>query len=401
LFRSALQKISLFSEIRNKLLSCISDVAGHNKKKTVKKEGFERLHKILSGTEIRDVNKLAKKCFRSYTPKIVKRFVNQVLDYDSKIYIGSNPMIRFFVPHDHYLKHRELFSEKQGSLKIQGPHHDEWFRNPRECLNIWMAMGRVQKGNGMVIYRDRWGDFIQHNGNREIPIDQSLGNHPVNFSMEPGDILLFHGAHLHTSELNRTDETRFVITSRFTTRQPTFSDEYIWRAFHNSKWVDTPFSFLSQVESYLCLPFLKKISKEVSQTVSKFLSVSGVTDDENQKDRHTATKYQEPIDDGVVEEENMIKIDASRIEEGTIVPVTDEVCVLKENDSLHAFSRFCPHEGADLAKGFPDHSNKSIHCAWHNLCINYQSGEHQCDGLSNLNTYPVTKLHDQMYSVEC
>ncbi|WP_103504831.1 MULTISPECIES: phytanoyl-CoA dioxygenase family protein [unclassified Streptomyces] len=51
---------------------------------------------------------------------------------------------------------------------------------------------------------------------------QELGT-PVRISLDPGDILLFSGDHVHASETNTTDETRCVLTKRVSVAAPRYN----------------------------------------------------------------------------------------------------------------------------------------------------------------------------------
>ena len=81
-----------------------------------------------------------------------------------------------------------------------------------------MAIGHVKEENGMEIYPDMWGqDLPQEGFNMNI---EGLGE-PVRYELTPGDILVFHSRHIHTTVLNHTDQTRIAVTGRicFSTRE--------------------------------------------------------------------------------------------------------------------------------------------------------------------------------------
>ena len=45
---------------------------------------------------------------------------------------------------------------------------------------------------------------------------------PITFDLAPGDMVLFHSHHLHGSELNRTEATRYVVSYRIALGRPRF-----------------------------------------------------------------------------------------------------------------------------------------------------------------------------------
>jgi len=191
---------------------------------------FEKLHEELTAQQIYNLNIDVSAKIPEIGYQITRTFVKDYIGYKDKFYIDNAPVIRFYVPHDFYKANEAVLKDRQGYLRIQGPHHDTWFGHAIEGLNLWMAIGRVKKGNGLSLYPETWGKYIEHNGNFQMPRDQYLGP-SLNFELDPGDLLFFHGEFVHASELNVTDETRYVITTRFSTEPPIFKEG------GNSPWI--------------------------------------------------------------------------------------------------------------------------------------------------------------------
>jgi ectoine hydroxylase-related dioxygenase (phytanoyl-CoA dioxygenase family) len=127
------------------------------------------------------------------------------------------------VPHDVYSGAKEVFNQRLGFLKIQGPHQDNWFGHSTGGINLWMAVSPVDRGNGLLIYQDRWSEEVPHDGNLKMPTRAPVGR-PTNFQLSPGDLLFFHGEHLHSSEINITGNTRVVLTTRLCREKPNFKE---------------------------------------------------------------------------------------------------------------------------------------------------------------------------------
>lgn len=220
--KKLLQNLGFFDAISQMTIQVIADNSSENQAKEVKENGFEKLHNFLSAEQIYKVNDCLSEEIKKISGILVYQFVRKVLNYEKDFYIDNKPVVRFFTPHDYYSAN-PILAGKQGFLKIQGPHHDTWFGHATEGLNIWMAIGRVRKGNGLSIYPEVWGRYINHGGNHRMPKTEYLGV-PINFELEPGDVLFFHGEHMHSSELNITNETRYVLTSRFSIFEPKIID---------------------------------------------------------------------------------------------------------------------------------------------------------------------------------
>lgn len=109
------------------------------------------------------------------------------------------------------------FASREGFLTPRDVHVDSWFNTALNSVNLWMAITPVQRGNGLILYPDAFRRPLLHDGHTLLP-GQHTGD-PVDLALDPGAILLFAG-HLHASQPNATDATRFVLTKRFSAGPP-------------------------------------------------------------------------------------------------------------------------------------------------------------------------------------
>ncbi|MGK5733912.1 phytanoyl-CoA dioxygenase family protein [Streptomyces sp. URMC 124] len=114
----------------------------------------------------------------------------------------------------------EELSGLEGFLTPRDAHIDSWFNTAVNSVNLWMAVGPVRSGNGLLFYPEAYRRPLRHDGHTLVP-GQRTGA-PVDVELEPGDILLFAGDHLHASQPNSTDQTRFVITKRLCVGPPRY-----------------------------------------------------------------------------------------------------------------------------------------------------------------------------------
>lgn len=186
----------------------------------LKEVGFEKMHEVLSGQEIFDANVDICPSSKDIMCELVIKFVRETLGLQ-EFYLDTRPIVRFYCPYDFFDDHKHLFDRRPGAMRLQGPHHDTWFGHATTGINVWVAVGRVKEGNGLSVYPDTWGRYEDHDGKQLMPKDVNLGP-SVNFNVEPGGALLFPGELIHASELNITEDTRFVMTARFSTEAPEF-----------------------------------------------------------------------------------------------------------------------------------------------------------------------------------
>jgi nitrite reductase/ring-hydroxylating ferredoxin subunit len=93
-----------------------------------------------------------------------------------------------------------------------------------------------------------------------------------------------------------------------------------------------------------------------------------------------------------------ITIKASDIPVNGVVPLTEDVCVVRTADGVYALDRVCPHAGADLATGYV--LAGQLRCTWHNLPYDPRTGRQPCASLPHLRTYPVREVDPGIYQVE-
>ena len=388
-FQSVLKKLGYYSKIKDLTLSVIQGEVSTRLADRVKIEGFEKLHLFLNGEQIERVNEKLTQAVKPIVSRLVKSFVRDILGYSSNLYIDSLPVVRFFVPHDIYIENQSRFSKWPGYLKIQGPHHDTWFDHATAGLNMWMAMGRVSKGNGLLIYPEVWGKTIAHDGHRQMPKSQYLGR-PRNFELGRGDLLFFHGEHLHASELNVTTETRYVLTTRFVLKRPKFKEVQQWHPWAASDLVNTKHERFATWHSYFSLGWLKHFLWAVTRKIQKLMGVRSIK--EGSHKRH----YEE----GSKRRSNDMErpFEVTGLQNHELKAISNKVCVLKKEDKLFAFSRYCPHEGADLSKGY--YAGGKIFCPWHGLCFDPEKGTQPCSKIKNLTTYPLEQTSSQIYRMK-
>lgn len=157
--------------------------------------------------------------------------------------------------------------------------------------------------NGLALFPAKWSSEIPHDG-RYRPVREQHFGEPVTFEMDRGDLLLFHGEHVHSSELSSTPWTRVVLTNRFSLHSPK-----IVSASTTSQWSESPVANPAQN------PRLEDMARPFS--VEDF--------------RRT-----------YVPEEGR----------GSVRPLDDRWCELTIGATSRVVSRICLHQGGDLGMGY-------------------------------------------------
>jgi hypothetical protein len=265
--RGALQALGVFDAMHAATIDAVARVASADAAASVGTHGVERLHRFLTARQLFDVLDALTARFTPQTGALVDGFVRGLLCHRGPLYVGGKFWVRFFVPHDVYHASRTLFATKPGHLEILGPHRDSWFTTPTNAVTLWMAMGRVRRGNSMVVYPDAWDRPVAR-VTPTVPSPQRFGE-PTVAELEPGDALVFRGEHLHASEINVTDETRYVLTVRFTASTPRYGEGLYWKPYTDLRLAGSALAPLATLRSRLSAAWVRQRAHEVRGIVRR------------------------------------------------------------------------------------------------------------------------------------
>ncbi len=377
--RGAMQRTGVFDDMVEGSLRGIDKALGPEIAARVRELGFERLHEIVPGNSIPALTEAVYVEALRMAPSLLRRAVPRIFGSDAPFYFERFPNIRFHIPFDAAAAHKQAYKEfgkKRGDGKItaHGPHRDSWLDCPLNSVNIWVALGRVDTGNGLLIYPESYEAPIVRNG-CHIRSDQRPGV-PTNVAMEPGDALVFHGDQLHASVVNHTDSTRHVVSFRLTLDRPRFADTHLQMYAYSPLAVGPlatgPLSFVSEIPASLAVTHFRTRLRQARTLVRRAI---GARTTSSADVAPVAPTAQDPLS-------------ASSLRPGEIRAVDTATCVARLADgSLVAFGRRCTHEGADMSLGYVE--GQRIRCPWHNLPYDMQSGSSPCQALKQLKTYPV------------
>jgi nitrite reductase/ring-hydroxylating ferredoxin subunit len=90
-------------------------------------------------------------------------------------------------------------------------------------------------------------------------------------------------------------------------------------------------------------------------------------------------------------------VDLDNLACGEVRALSRDVIVVRTAAGVRALPRACPHEGADLALGYLD--GDSLHCAWHNLPIDVDTGAQPCRTLTDLQPHRLRRLVGETYEI--
>lgn len=372
--RRRLQACEAFEPLAHASLAGIQEGLGAQVAKRVEQAGFERIHEVVAPEDLPALTKAVYERICVIAPRLLPRLARGVLGWERPFYFERRPNIRFHIPFDQAKSHRKQFDRfardfGQGKIAAHGPHRDSWLDCPANAINIWCAIGPVRRGNGLSIYHELYGRELRRRSNGEIEPGQSVGR-PLNFELDPGDAVVFHGDHVHASEVNRINATRYVISFRLTPEKPVFPLGHHHHYVHSGLHAYAPRA-VAEIPAKLQWSYLRHRLQYAGKALRK---LSGREDGvPNGISASSSTSDAE-------------ELQAADIGVGQVVPASHNVCVARLGpDKFAAVGRRCPHKGGDLADGFVE--GGSIVCPWHNLPFDLESGRSPCASLAALPRY--------------
>lgn len=390
LLKNCLQDIDLFDDLEQATFSGISNQLGEDVANKVRKSGVEKIHTVISALDIPDVTDSV---YEAITPKalgFLKHFIHEVLGGPDSFYFERKPNVRFHIPHDNaaeYMKEFKKFSKKRGDGKItpHNPHRDSWVDCPNNLINVWIAGGPIKTGNSLTVYPETYKENIKNTG----PY-MSKGENPgpaETFDMDAGDVLLFHGDHVHGSEINSTDCTRHVISFRIVLEKPCYPYGH-YHHYAHSKLAGGALDWFAEIPQNLAWSYIDYRVKLISRKLAELVGLGGK--------KVTAQVIQSSVELKSSKDGDSLVVPLTSLKQGDVQALSNKICITHlENGEVKAFSRHCPHQGADLSLGAMNAGR--VMCPWHNLPLDPANGASPCQSLKSLKTYPCEVKGDQVY----
>lgn len=366
--RGALQHFGLFDMLFNASLEGVRRRVGDEAARLAAEKGFERIHEWVSPADIPAMTDAVYAAVAPVAAPFLRRFVKGVFPEASTLYYEETPNVRFHIPYDLAIAHNRAYRDfakryGEGKIAAHGPHRDSWLDCPSNGVNLWFAIGPVRHGNGLTIYESNYRGEYKYKRSGDIADGERLDK-PTTFELAPGDAIFFHTDHLHGSELNRTDETRFVISFRMTFGKPHFPNRHFHR-YVNADLAASPFKALAHVPAMIQPSYARSLVRRMREKL-----------DPPRGDEPAAT----PEALGV-ERNGLYYVPLADLPVGRVRGVTETICVARlSEDACIALTRRCPHSGGDFANGWVD--GDSVVCPWHNLPFNAWSGRSPCRNLA-------------------
>ena len=333
--RGCLQRLGLLDALRGDAFAAIATVAGDERARRIEAGGLENLHCNLGGREIVALAEEFTTRVRTRGAHFAARLLEGALGRRTLLFFEEGLRGRIHVPFERRPTERDGVAELverigPGAVTPHGPHRDGWFGLPTNSLDVWIALGRVRPGNGLSLFPDVLGRRIARDAAGRLGPAQGFGR-PASIALEPGDALVFKGDHLHASELNRSGESRVVVSCRAVIGFPAYADAPAFRFRYVGAGGGLLAAALSRAAD-LQWHGLRRFFRTLRRVVP---SRAEAGDPE--------LRLPDPI--GVEK-----LFEAALLPPGAVRALDERTCAARLTDGrVVTFDRYCPHEGGDLA----------------------------------------------------
>lgn len=380
--RQFLQRLDLLEDLRATSLEGIRQVAGEDTAKQVADAGLDHIHEHTSLSQIAEITDAIYKLAANKVTGWVEKIAPALLNGSRSYYFEKSPNIRFITPHDFMVREIEAlaaFDKAHGGGKMtpHPPHRDSWVDCPEHLTNVWIAIAPIPRGNGLTIFPESFDKSFKHYtaGYRgTLAFDENPGE-PIYIDLDAGDAILFDGEHVHSTVLNHIDTTRHVISFRIIDRKPRYRGRHYHHYLHSSL-ANGPLKALAELPANLSMRWLTTRLGFVAEKLG-LMAPPKIPGD-----------YKQEITPG----DGNTTFPLSSLEKNSLKPLNEKLCVARiGDDKVVAFTRRCPHEGADFAMG-SIHENHIV-CPWHNLPFDPETGASPCKSLNKLHFFE-TEIQD-------
>ena len=368
--REALQTFDCMTMLKNAACIGIEKSQGKAAAERTRHEGFHRIHEWVAAKDIPAMTDAVYDEVRPLAAEFLRQFVPGMFPGINSYYYEQTPNVRFHIPYDIAAAHKKEFNKfgkhyGQGKITAHGPHRDSWLDCPSNGINMWFAIGRIRPGNGLTVFTEDYASQASHQSSGNISDGEQL-HKAQSFDLHPGDVVLFHTDHVHGSELNRLNETRFAISFRMSFDKPQFQNLH-YHPYVYSDWENK--AVLAQLPALAQPSYARSL---VKRTVKKLFPA-------------LERKQPLPKDAEIIGQKSgdTIRVSLTDVPVGAVRGVSKALCVARLNETeVVAMTRRCPHQGGDLVNGWIDGEN--VVCPWHNLPFCAKEGQSDCSSLPKL-----------------
>lgn len=390
----------------------IGSLQGSEARRTIERNGFGGMHKVLPAAQIGALRDFVMPELRPDLLSLACQIGRELFQIEEEFFIDDYTILRINYPYlaamqapktaenpgigrvgertrqhnnanrvtDPVYDPRSYHNNEPPPAWAHGPHQDTWTGHSRLGVNLWWAIESVPEDASMVFYPELFGQRLDPDPRSlYLKAGQTLPQ-PTNMSLRCGEMLIFNPEMLHGTHLNTSDRTRLALSSRLNPRAPRFDPNcfYAREFWHSSRNIEA-----NSYDRVIHFPRADNLDYDTDWGAGP--------GDVVEPDVITLQ--------GTVSSDGWLEVcPSARICSGTkalVRPNTSpDVLLMRGKERVYAVQAQCPHLNIALADGF--HNDESIWCPAHAVAFSLQSGRSSCESLS-LKTYEVREEQETVW----
>jgi nitrite reductase/ring-hydroxylating ferredoxin subunit len=249
--------------------------------------------------------------------------------------------------------------------RAHGAHVDTWYGHSYDGINLWLSIDGVNEDNTVILYPEMFGYPVRYD-----PVSMYLAEgvpvtRPDKVVPKPGQLLVFNPELLHGTQLNISDETRVVLTTRLNPGTPRFEVNAAWNFEHWYSSDDLERRRFSTVTVFPAKKFRGEPSFAPRKEIPAVATPRAVRDARLDGAEARAACRSGDLPDG-----GRIAVDFENA----------KLMIFRRGAELRAFGRICPHLGMDMVGGYSD--DAAFHCPGHGVTYSLADGSSRCEAFA-------------------
>ncbi|MCX4750374.1 phytanoyl-CoA dioxygenase family protein [Kitasatospora sp. NBC_01287] len=266
--RGALDLLAPGESARRAALASVAATVSPQAAGKLDRSGLEQLHLVADAGQIRSVRDELDRRLRPAAEQLLLRFAGALPPQRRRLYVSSHLGVRIMSPQATVRGREAELGDYTGFLLPTLAHTDSWFNTAVNSVNLWLAVSRVRRDNGLTLWPQAYRRPLRHDGVRLLA-GQAIGE-PVEVELEAGDLLVFAGDQLHATRPNTGPETRWVVTKRLCLGPPRYHPRATgWVPYLDPRLLDTPLRALAPARSALTLGGLRQLGREADRLLTR------------------------------------------------------------------------------------------------------------------------------------
>ncbi len=245
--------------------------------------------------------------------------------------------------------------------RAHGAHIDTWDGHSYDGINLWWSIDGVNVDNTVILYPDMFGRAVNYDPRSMYLAAGARTSKPHHVELGRGDLLVFNPEMLHGTQVNISNDTRVVLTTRLNPAQPRFNED---APFGSQYWfasTDLERRRFGALKVFPTQMFRGEPSVQMRAPLAEPPTIRLALPARLGADASTRVCSASSFPTG-----HKLVLDLENA----------KLLLWRVDGAIRAYRRLCPHLGLDLADGY--HDAEKAYCPGHGLTFAWADGSSRC-----------------------